>query len=157
MPIKYLWQLIYTFTYDKKSCGHMTKDVIDKQLMKWKEFIRINEERELNEYGLDPLMASVPVGKKGSVIDEMKYQLIGMCNFVVKEEAGLLEHEVENVKKHKLDFRMLPGICDVFPEYCAARRNYSKGAEALKVNMEDKPHQYSVPKKKPMYFIGGDV
>jgi hypothetical protein len=156
MPIKYLWQLIFTYTFDKKSCGHMTQDIIGHQIIKWHDFVEINKKRELEAYGLDPEMSLVPIGKKGSVLDEMEYQVQSMSKWVVREEQGEFISKVELFKKHKIDFHLAEPMCHVFPEY-QTRRNKRKGHEALLANMEDKPHQYSVPKKKPMYFIGGDV
>jgi len=155
MPIKYLWQLIFTFTFDKKSCGHMTKDIIGQQLMKWNDFIQINKKRELEKYGLDPDAPAAPLGQKGSVLDEMEYQLQNMCSWVVREEKGDFEPKVELYKKHKIDFRLAEPQCHVFPEF-QTRRNKRKGHAALLANMADKPHQYANPNKKK-YFIGGDV
>ncbi len=155
MPIKFLWQLIYTFTFDKKACGHMTKDIINKQLIKWHEFIEINEKRELDAFGLDPHMAAVPVGKKGSVLDEMKFQMQLMCSWCVKEEEGKFEPRVELFTKHKIDFRLAEPMCFVFPEY-ASRRNMAKGKIALLKAMKDNPEDYADPNKKRQYFYGRD-
>lgn len=153
MPIRPLWQLIFTFTFDKKSCGHMTKDIIGQQLMKWNDFVQINKKRELEMYGLDPVMAAVPVGKKGSVIDEMEYQLQLMCSWVVKEEAKEFEPRVDLFKKHKIDFRLAEPMCAVFPEH-AAKRNKAKGLAALKAAMEKNPEDYdakNIPGKKKFF------
>ena len=153
MPIKPLWQLIFTFTFAKSSCGHMTKDIIVQQLCKWNGFIQINKARELDMYGLDPTMAAVPVGKKGSALDEMEYQLQLMCSWVVREEKGEFEKRVELYKKHKIDFRLAEPMCHVFPEY-AGRRNMKKGLIALKAAMKANPQDYADPKKKRQYFHG---
>ena len=151
MPIKFLWQLIFTFTFDKKSTGHMTKDIIGQQLVKWNGFIQINKERRANELGIDPVMANVPVGLKGDVIDEMEYQLGLMCSWVVREEKGEFEKRVETYKKHKIDFRLVEPMCHVFPEF-STKRNLRKGAEALKKAMEDHPNDYGINKKKRWTF-----
>lgn len=152
MPIKYLWQLIFIYTFAKETTGHMTKDVIGKQLMKWNEFIDINEKRELEMYGLDPNTALIPIGKKGSVLDEMKYQLMLMCSWVVREEKGEFTPRVELYKKHKIDFHLAEPMCHVFPEH-AKNRNMAKGLDALKKNMEDNPEQYSNPNDKKRKFF----
>lgn len=153
MPIKYLWQLIFTFTFDKKSCGHMTKDVIGKQLEKWNDFIKINKERELEKYGLDPQMAAVPVGQKGSALDEMEYQLMLMCSWAVREEKGEFMPKVELFKKHKIDFRLAEPMRHVFPEYCKSHQNPARGEAALKAAMEANPEDYINPNfKSRKYF-----
>jgi hypothetical protein len=156
MPIKYLWQLIFTYTFEKKSCAHRTPDIINEQLLKWNAFIDINKKRDLEKYGLDPDAPAAPIGQKGSVLDEMEYQLQNMCSWVVREEQGEFTPKVELFKKHKIDYHLAEPMCHVFPEF-QTRRNKRKGHAALLANIEDKPEQYSVPKKKPMYFIGGDV
>lgn len=131
----------------------MTKDVIGKQLMKWKEFVDINKERRANELGIDPSMAAIPLGLKGDVIDEMEYQLMLMCSWVVREEKGEFEPRVELFKKHKIDFRLAEPMCVVFPEY-AKNRNMKKGLAALKYAMEKNPQDYeekNVPGKKTFF------
>lgn len=152
MPIKFLWQLIFIFTFEKEKTGHMTKDVIGQQLMKWNEFIDINERRELEMYGLDPDTALIPIGKKGSVLDEMKYQLMLMCSWVVREEKGEFKPKVELYKKHKIDYHLAEPMCHVFPEHCR-NRNMSKGLAALKKNMEDQPENYTNPDAKKRTFF----
>lgn len=151
IPIKYLWQLIFTYTFDKKSTGHMTKQTISKQLCKWNGFIEINKARELEQYGLDPEMASVPIGRKGSVLDEMEYQLQLMCSWVVKEEKGEFESRVELFRKHKVDFRLAEPMCAVFPEF-AKKRNMARGQNALKEAMKANPQDYGTPNKKKTFF-----
>lgn len=155
MPLKYLWQLIFTFTFDKKSTGHMTKDTINNQLMKWHNFVEINKKRELEEYGLDPDMALIPIGKKGSVLDEMEFQLQHMCSWVVKEEQGHFEPKVELYKKHKINFRLAEPMCFAFPEH-AKNRNMNKGIIAIKQAMIDNPEDYDNPNKPKKFFIGRD-
>ena len=135
----------------------MTKDIIGQQIMKWHDFVEINKKRELEAYGLDPEMSLVPIGKKGSVLDEMEYQVQLMSSWVVREEQGEFIPKVEMFKKHKIDFRMAEPACEVFQEYCKAHRNEAKGTEALKQNILDKPEQYKSPIKKKQYFIGGNV
>lgn len=153
MPIIFLWQLIYTFTFAKKSCAYMTKDIISQQLLKWHGFIEINKAVRLQEYGLEPaFMAAVPIGKKGSVIDEMEFQLQSMCSWVVKEEAGKFQPKVDLFTKHKIDFRLAEPMCHAFPEH-ANRRNMNKGKEALRQAMKDNPQDYADLRKKKTYFV----
>ncbi len=152
IPIKYMWQLIYTFTFDKKSTGHMTKDIIGKQIVKWMEFVEINKKRECELYGLDPNLNKISLGLKGSVLDEMEYQVVLMADWVVKEEQGFFIKKVEDFKKHNIDFRLTPGICDAFPEYCRQHRNYAKGQVALEQAMKDHPEDYDGKK----YYFGRD-
>ena len=133
----------------------MTKDIIGQQLVKWNGFIQINKARELEKYGLDPQAAAIPVGQKGSVLDEMEYQLQLMCSWVVREEKGEFKERVELYKKHKIDFRLAEPQCHVFPEVIK-KRNMAKGLAALKTAMESNPDDYVNPKlKKRTFFIGG--
>lgn len=154
MPIKYLWQLIFTFTFDKKTTGHMTKDIISQQLFKWNDFIQLNKKRRADELGIVPEMANVPVGLKGDVIDEMEYQLMLMCSWVVREEKGEFQTKVDLYKKHKIDFHLVEPMCTVFPEH-AKKRNLAKGQAALKAAMKANPEDYSDPNdpnKKRKFF-----
>ncbi len=153
MPIKYLWQLIFTFTFAKETTGHMTKDIIGEQIVKWNGFIQINKARELEQYGLDPQAAAIPVGQKGSVLDEMEYQIQLMASWVVREEKEEFRSKIELYKKHKIDFHLVEPMCHVFPEF-ANRRNKAKGLAALAAAMKANPEDYADPKKKRQYFHG---
>lgn len=152
MPIKFLWQLIFTFTFDKKSCAHVTKKIIEDQICKWNGFVQVNKVRELEKYGLDPLMVGVAVGKRGSALDEMEYQVGLMCSWVVREEKGEFISQVETYKKHKIDWRMAQPMCVVFPEYVSKHRNLAKGRAALLAAMKANPQDYAGPKKKGRVF-----
>jgi hypothetical protein len=152
MPIKFLWQLIFTFTFDKKSCAHCTKRIIEEQVCKWNGFVQINKVRELDKYGLDPLMVGVAVGHKGSALDEMEYQVGLMCSWLVREEKGEFESQVETYKKHKIDYHMAQPMCQVFPEYVSKHRNFAKGRAALQAAMKANPQDYAGPKKKGKVF-----
>lgn len=156
MPIKFLWQLIFTYTFDKKSTGHMTKDIIGMQLTKWNGFIEINKAYRAEKLGIDEDMAHVPVGLKGDAIDEMEYQLQMMCSWVVREEKGEFKPRVELFKKHKVDFRLAEPMCHVFPEV-ASKRNMKKGAAALAQAMKDHPEDYKNPKKKTFFSITMEI
>jgi hypothetical protein len=156
MPIKFLWQLIFTYTFDKKSTGHMTKDIIGMQLTKWNGFIEINKAYRADKLGIDPEMAKIPVGLKGDVIDEMEYQLQMMCSWVVREEKDEFKPRVELFKKHKIDFRLVEPMCFAFPEH-ASKRNMKKGEVALKAAMKANPQDYAGPKKKTFFSITMDI
>lgn len=148
-----MWQIIYTFTFDKKSCGHMTKKILEEQIIKWNDFVEINKKRELELYGLDPRLNKISLGLKGSTLDEMEYQVVNMANWLVKEESGFFIKKVEDMKRHKLDFKLVAPMCDVFPEYCKAHRNFAKGQVALKQAMQDHPEDYTDPNAKRKKFF----
>lgn len=134
-----LWRLIFQFTFDKQSCPHTARKTIEDQLLKWNGFIQINKAREAALYGQEASFA--PVGTKGSILDEIEYQIGLMCSWVVREEQGEFEPKVEAYKKAQVDYRLAEPMCRVFPEH-AGKRNYSRGQSALLTNMKDFPEIY---------------
>ena len=141
MAIVPLWRLIFKFTFEKQACGHSTRKTIEDQLLKWNVFIQINKAHTLEKFGLDPEANYAPVGKKGSILDEMEYQLGLMCSWVVREENGEFQSKVDNFKKHKIDYRLAEPMTRVFPE-CNKLRNPAKGRHALIQNMKQFPEIY---------------
>lgn len=141
LAIMPLWRLIFRFTFEKKNCPHTIKKTIEDQLLKWNSFIQINKARELEKYGLDPEMEFVPVGKKGSILDEFEYQLGLMCSWVVREEKGEFQSKIDAYGRAKIDYRLVEPMCKVFPE-CAANRNVARGHSHLLQNIKDFPDIY---------------
>lgn len=146
MPIFVLWRLIFKFTFDKNNCAHTTKKTIEDQLLKWNGFIQVNKARELDTYGLDPDTQYTPVGRKGSVLDEMEYQLGLMCSWVVRDEKNEFQSKVVAYTRAKIDYRLVEPMCKVYPE-CVANRNFNRGNAALLHNMKDFPEIYKNIKK----------
>lgn len=146
MALVPLWRLIFKFTFDKKSCAHTTKKTIEDQLLKWNGFVQINKARELEQFGLDPDSQFVPVGQKGSILDECEYQLGLMCSWVVREEKDEFLPKVDAYKRANVDYRMCEPMCKVFPEI-TKNRNFERGHRALIQNIRDFPEIYRNIKK----------
>ena len=141
LPILHVWRLIFRYTFEKKNCPHTMKKTIEDQLLKWNCFVQLNKAKELEMYGIDKDMEFVPVGKKGSILDEFEYQLGLMCSWVVREEKGEFQPKVDAYNRAQIDYRMVEPMCKVFPE-CVANRNYARGHRALLQNIKDFPQIY---------------
>lgn len=139
MPLFDLWRLIFRFTFDKKSCAFTAKQTIENHLLKWNDLIRFQKKIMTDKFG-PGYDGYVAIGKKGSILDEIEYQVGLMCSWVVREEKGEFQSKVEAFKRASIDYRLAEPACKVFPE-CNGLRNYARGREALiramKVNPED--------------------
>lgn len=140
MPIIDLWRLIFKFTFDKKNCGYGVKKDIEDNLLRWNGYIKMEKARKYEKFGKG-FDDYVPIGKKGSIIDEYEYQVGMMCSWVVREEKDEFFPRVEMFKRHKIDYRIAEPMCKVFPD-CKHLRNYSAGRAALAQNMKDNPQDY---------------
>lgn len=139
MPILDLWRLIFKFTFDKKSCAHSAQKTIETELLKWNGFVKMQKAREIEKYGLTSDFT--PVGTKGSVLDELEYQVGYMCSWLVREENGDFQRLVDTYTRAKIDYRLAEPMCKVFPD-CKHLRNPKRGQEYLKQNMKDYPEHY---------------
>lgn len=152
LTIVELWRLIFKFTFDKKACAYSTKQTIETQLLKWNGFIKMNKAMEADKFGINPSTEFVAVGKKGSILDEMEYQIGMMCSWVVREENGDFEGKIEAYARAKIDYRLAEPMCKMYPEY-AKKRNFAAGQDALKKNMKQFPEIYDTRGQKKMISI----
>lgn len=132
-PLWDLWRLVIRFTFDKKSCAPNVQGVIEEQLLKWNRDYQIDMVRYKNEYGCFP--------EEGSVLHETANHLREMALWLVQEEQGKFMDSIETYKKHGIDYRLVEPQAVFFPE-CEKFRNYARGEEALKNNMEEFPEIY---------------
>lgn len=140
MSIVDLWRLIFKFTFDKRGCGHTTKKTIEENLLKWNDVVQMLKKKQADQFGIDSNYT--PVGKKGSILDEMEYQIGNMCSWVVREEKDEFQHLVETYARNKIDYRLAQPMCKVFTKECEYLRNPARGRAALKANMEEFPEIY---------------
>lgn len=139
MPLLDMWRLVFKFTFDKKNCGHSTRRTIEDNLLKWNGFVQMEKMRIANKFGIDPNFVSI--GKKGSMIDEVEYQVGYMASWVVREEKGEFQHLVDTYTRAGIDYRLAEPMAKVFPE-CKKLRNYTRGRAALGQAMKDNPEDY---------------
>lgn len=140
MSLLDLWRLVFKYTFDKDNCGFTTKQTIETNLLKWNDLIKY-QKRIMTESLGPGFDGYAPIGKKGSLIDEMEYQVGLMCSWLVREEKGELQNKVDTVKRHKLDYRLIEPCSKVFPE-CNKIRNFKGALASLKQAMKDNPSDY---------------
>lgn len=139
MPLLDMWRLIFKFTFDKKNCPYNTKITLETELLKWNGYVKMEKVRIMNKYGLDNEF--IPVGQKGSIIDEIEYQVGYMCSWCVREEQGEFKALVDTYKRSNIDYRLAEPMRKVFPE-CKQLRNYARGRAAMIQAMKDNPQDY---------------
>lgn len=135
-----LWRLVFKFTFDKHNCAYSTKQTIETNILKWNDLLKAQKKILTEKFGAG-LDNYVAIGKKGSILDEIEYQIGSICAWVVREENGELQHLVDTYKRAGIDYRLAQPMCKVFPE-CAKLRNFRRGQEALKQSMKDHPEDY---------------
>ncbi len=151
MTIVQLWRLIFKFTFDKKNCPYNAKKTVEDQLLKWNGFIQMNKAMELDKYGIDKDTQFTPIGQKGSILDEMEYQVGMMCSWVVREEKGDFQGKIEAYARAKIDYRTAEPMCKMFPE-SNNLRNMARGKVALAQNMKEFPEIYAKTKPLKTFF-----
>lgn len=136
-----LWRLIFKFTFEKKACSYTAKQTIETNILKWNDLIRTQKRIIADKFGLEADF--VPVGQKGSILDEIEFQVGNMCAWVVKEEKGEFQHLVDTYGRNKIDYRLAQPMAKVFPE-CAKLRDFKGARAALDKAMKDNPEDYKV-------------
>src|SRR5258708_38329310 len=97
MPLVDLWRLIFKFTFDKNNCAYSTKKNIEDNIIKWNDLV-IFQKRILTEQFGPGFDGYQPIGQKGSVLDEIEYQIGSMSSWVVREEKGEFQAKVDSYK-----------------------------------------------------------
>src|SRR5689334_2398443 len=138
MPLVQLWRLIFKYIFDEKNCGQTTRKTIETEVLKWNNLVKYQKRVLTEKYG-PGFDGYAPIGKKGSVIDEIEYQIGMMSSWLVKNENGEWDQKKANYAIHKIDYRTVAPMDRVFPEI---KKNYARGRAALEQAMKDHPEDY---------------
>ena len=137
MPINALWRLVLRRIYDPDHAGESDKYLIELNIERW--YKKVTEHNKMIVDALGDAAMAQAVGERGTVVDEIEFQISRMCEYLVKEEEGLLEDapykdlmSKRAVREHKIDYRkMFPAI---YPECRPNKRELARAKEIGRIN-----------------------
>lgn len=138
LPIYHLWRLIFKYTFDKKNCSPNAHKIIEQEVLKWNKLVITQNKIKNDRFG-PAIDSHISVGKKGTVLDEIEYQVGLMASWVRDEERGDFRSRIDSYKRAGIDWRKCKPMDRFFPE---VKKNFAAGQLALKQNMKDNPEHY---------------
>ena len=140
MPINKMWRLVLRMIYDPVHSGESDLWLINNAFDKWYGKVMEHNKQLLDACGDAAFKEAV--GRRGTVIDEIEYQLKLMAECLVELEKGTLEEtpfkhllSIKAVKVHGLDYRkMFPSV---YPECKPDKSAYERAKEYGRINDEE--------------------
>ena len=135
MTINNLWRLVLKkiYTPDKLKTGD--EYCIENGIERWYTIVKKHNVKLADAFG--DVAFEQAVGRRGSIIDEIEYQLQLMCALLVKDEKGLLEEKKETYKRHNIDYRKVLEYRNIFPEMWPTKKDLAKAQEYKRINDKD--------------------
>lgn len=140
MKLRDLARLVVKHIFDREHCSLSDLHKINSQFENWVEHLDNVAKSRRDMWG-PTLNDSMPIGKKGTWEDEMRFQLGIMAEWLVKDERGEWDSTKETWKTHKIDYRHTAQFGFLFPEVYK-QSDFDKGMSALKQHMKTNPEDY---------------
>ena len=103
MPINQMWRLILRRIFDEKHASPNDQFLIENNIEKWMNIVGEHNGKLHDAFG--DLAFQAAVGRRGSLIDEIEFQLIEMSKMLVADEKGDLEEKKATFRNHGIDYR----------------------------------------------------
>ena len=141
MSINNIWRLILRRIFNPKKAGESDLYLIEHNIEKWKAVCDGHNSKVYDAFGDKAFEQAV--GRRGSIIDEIEYQLQEMCKMLVNDEKGLLESKKETYRVHHIDYRKV--YPNIFPECIPTPAEKAQAQGYLKRAMKEHPDEYPKP------------
>jgi hypothetical protein len=135
ITINKLWRLVLRRIYDYNHAGESDKWIIEQNIQKWYEIVHQHNVKLQDAFG--DVAFQEAVGRRGSITDEVEYQLEQMCSLLVKDEKGLLEDKKETYKRHDIDYRKVLEYRNIFPEMWPTKKDLARAKSFKEKNDKD--------------------
>lgn len=139
MPLRELAKLALKTIFEDKTQRDV--DILNNQVNNWNQLIRFQKEKVLKKYGLDPDTHFLPLGKKGSVVDEWEFFLQTICSWIVANEKGQLDKIKGLWKQHGINYKKTKRFGWLFPEQYT-QEGFNRALKYLKQAQKDNPEDY---------------
>lgn len=108
--------------FDPKKSGDNDRYLVESNIEKWAEIVKQHNVKLQDAWG--DIAFAEAVGRRGSTVDEIQYQLECMAKFLVEDEEGKLEQKKETYRVHKIDYRKT--FPNIFPECQPTKREIAR-------------------------------
>lgn len=135
MSINNIWRLILRRIFDPKNAGESDLYLIESNIEKYAKIVNEHNTKLQDAFG-DAAFTEA-VGRRGSVIDEIEYQIREMSKWRVADEKGeeWIEKKKFTFKEHNIDYRKV--FQQIYPECSPTKSDYARAQESLRKNNED--------------------
>ena len=132
MTINALWRIILRWVYDNDHAKEGDLYVINSNIEKWYNIVKMHNVKLADAFG--DVAFEQAVGRRGSVTDEIEYQLVKMSQMLVADEEGKLESKKDTYRTHKIDYRKVLEYRNVFPEMWPTKKDLARAQAYKKIN-----------------------
>jgi hypothetical protein len=141
MPLRDLARLALKMIFEEKACTGQEVAIVNNQVKNWNQLIQFQKSIALKKYGLDPATTFIPIGKKGSVVDEWEYFLQTICLWLVKNEQGEFDKMKGLWRQHNINYKKTQRFGWLFPEVYT-KEGFAKAQKALEHAKRINPDDY---------------
>jgi hypothetical protein len=135
MTINNLWRLVLKKVFDPDHLKPGDEYCIEHGIEKWYEIVKQHNVKLMDAIG--DIAFKEAIGRRGSITDEIEYQLVLMCKMLVDDEKGLLDSKKETFRLHKIDYRKVLEYRQIFPEHWPTKKALAKAQEYKRINDRD--------------------
>ena len=139
MSINNMWRLVLKWVFNRDACGESDLFIINSNIEKWYKVVKEYNVKLEDAFGDAAFQEAV--GRRGSVCDEIEYQLIEMSKMLVADEDGKLDYKKETFRNHKIDYRKC--YLSVFPEMAPTKKDKARAQSFLEINKKENPDVYN--------------
>lgn len=144
MPMRDLARLVTKWIFNNGHCAPQDLHSINRQFEVWTNHLDSVEQARIDMWGKS-YSDNLPIGKKGTWADNMRYMLGIMAQWLVMDEKDEWRPTKESWKLHKIDYRKTAQFGWLFPEMYT-KNDFTKAQGALKKAMEANPEDYKPSK-----------
>lgn len=136
VPIPVLLRLVLQFIYDINQMSYSKEIQMKNSIVNWNKWVQEEKNKELDKYGITA-DTFIPVGKKGTIVDEVEFQLQSMAWMLHRNELGGFDKRKAMFKEHRINYRKFYKLPESY-----LPSDFKKAQEHLKKAMEDHPEDY---------------
>lgn len=136
VPIPKLFRMVLKFIYDKSNCTYQEEVAVKNSVLNWFKYIKQEKQKVIDKYGIEA-QSFMPVGTKGTVLDEIEHQLQGIGWLLHADEKGMLEERKKRFKEHNINYLKFYRIPEAYNP-----KDFKKAQKALERCMKENPDDY---------------
>ena len=137
MPMGRLYRLVLKYIYDNKNVTFQEIADMKNAVCKWYQYIGEQKTKLLDKYGIQA-GDYLPIGQKGTTLDEQEYMMQSIGWLLREDETGGLDARKKMFADHGINYLKFYKIPEAYrPE------DFARAREAVKKAMRDHPEDYN--------------
>lgn len=136
MPLPALLRLVLKFVYDKNNVSFGEEIKLKKNIHQYAQWVKQEKQKVLDKYGLDA-QDFRPVGTKGTVVDDVEFQIQGLAWLLREDEQGRLDARKGIFKQNGIDYKKFYKLTEAY-----TKGDFIRAHKALEKAMMENPGDY---------------